>query len=108
MQKNAFGSVSTCGAVVVHWKSKREQRVIQEAKAAGIPVLVITSKLAAAYQAGKPYADVYLEEPASDDEVATLLIELANVKLEEPRVAASVGVSPSPNMNSDAPQCALF
>lgn len=107
-KKHALGSSPTCAAVVVHWKSNRDQRIVQEAKAAGIPVLVITSKLAAAYQAGKPFADVYLEDPVSDDEVATLLIDLATVKSQQSRVAAPVGVSLNPNITSDAPQCALF
>ena len=38
--------------------------------------MVITAKLPAAIQAGEPQADIYLEEPTTDSEVAALLIEM--------------------------------
>jgi hypothetical protein len=75
-KKGILTAVPTSGAIVLHWKSIRDQRIIDEAKSMGIPVLVITARLAAAIQAGEPQADLYLEEPASDDEVAALLIDL--------------------------------
>lgn len=75
-KKGLLSTVATCDAVVLHWRSKKDQRVIEEAKAADIPILVITAKLPAAIKAGEPQADLYLEEPASDDEVAALLIEM--------------------------------
>jgi len=68
-----------CVAVVLQWKSNKDQQVIEEAKAIGLPIVVITSQLAAAFQAGEPRADLYLEEPASNEEVATLLIEMITV-----------------------------
>jgi hypothetical protein len=71
-----LSNATSCVAVVLHWKSKKDQRVIEEAKAIGLPILVITSKLAAAVQAGEPSADLYLEEPASNEEVATMLMEM--------------------------------
>jgi hypothetical protein len=79
-KKGILASVSTCRAVVLHWKSKRDQRVIEEANAAGIPVVVITANLAAAVEAGEPQADLYLEEPASSEEVASLLLDLITTK----------------------------
>jgi hypothetical protein len=79
-KKGILTAVPACGAIVLHWKSFRDQRVIDEAKSVGIPVLVITARLAAAIQAGEPQANLYLEDPASDDEVATLLIDLITAK----------------------------
>lgn len=79
-KKGILSSVSTCSAVVLHWKSKKDQRVIEEATIAGIPILVITAKLPAAIKAGEPQADLYLEEPAGDGEVAALLIEMLTAK----------------------------
>lgn len=75
-KKGILASVPSCGAVVLHWKSKRDQQVIQEARAAGVPTMVITSKLSAAYDKGDPLADLYLEQPARDEDVAALLIDL--------------------------------
>lgn len=74
-KEGILSSVSTV-AVVLHWKSTKDQRVIEEAKALSKPVVVITSKLAAALQAGEAEADVYLEQGANPDEVAALLIDL--------------------------------
>ena len=74
-----LSSVSTA-AVVLHWKSRKDQRVIEEAKSLGLPVLVITSKLAAALQAGEPQAEIYLEHSADPEEVAPLLMDLIAAK----------------------------
>lgn len=78
-KKGILASLPGCGAVVLHWKSKRDQQAIEEAKAAGLPAMVITAKLVAAYPAGDPLADLYLEEPARDEDVAALLIDLISV-----------------------------
>jgi hypothetical protein len=78
--KGVLSNSSACGAVVLHWKSNRNQRVIEEAKAAGIPILVATSKLATAIHAGQLLADLYLEEPVSNEEVATMLINMVTRK----------------------------
>lgn len=86
--KGIFGGSSNCGGIVLHWKSKKGQQIIEEAKTAGVPILVITSKLAAAVRAGEPFADLYLEEPASDEEVATMLIEMVTVKPVAPPLLA--------------------
>jgi hypothetical protein len=79
-KKGILSSVPTCSAIVLHWKSIRDQRIIEEAKSVEIPVLVITAHLAAALLAGEPQADLYVEDPASDDEVAMLLIDLMTAK----------------------------
>lgn len=67
---------SPCSAVLLEWRSKRDQRVIEEARALGIPVLALTSKLAAAVLAAVPSADVYLELPCTDQEVLDLALDL--------------------------------
>jgi hypothetical protein len=92
-KKGILSSVPTCSAIVLHWKSIRDQRIIEEAKFVGIPVLVITAHLAAALQAGEPQADLYVEEPASDDEVATLLIDLMTAR-QKPATEAPPGAEP--------------
>lgn len=66
-------------AVVLHWNSKADQPLIAEAKTLDVPVLVIAADLIAALQAGEPSADLYLEEPASDLEVSTFLIDMVPV-----------------------------
>jgi hypothetical protein len=80
------GVLGGCGAVVLHWKSKQGQQIIAAAKAAGVPVLVITSKLAAAVQAGEPLADLYLEEPARDEEVVAMLLDIIAPKASKPLI----------------------
>jgi hypothetical protein len=75
-KKGILASLPACSAVVLHWKSKKDQQVIAEAKASGLPVMVITAKLVAAYTSGYPHADLYLEEPARDEDVAALLIDM--------------------------------
>jgi DNA-binding response OmpR family regulator len=88
--KGVLANAPACAAVVLHWKSKWGQRVIQEAKAADLPVLVITSKLADAVKTGEPWADLYLEKPASIEEMAALLIDLSTTKRQHRVSAASV------------------
>lgn len=63
-------------AAVVDWKSRREQAVIQAAKESCVPVIVISGRIRAAYEAGTPHADLYLEKPTSAKELATFLIEM--------------------------------
>jgi hypothetical protein len=86
-KKGILASLPNCGAVVLHWKSKRDQQVIEDAKAGGLPTMVITAKLAAAYPTEDPLADLYLEEPARDEDVAALLIDLMSAE-QTPGVAA--------------------
>lgn len=75
-KKGILASLPTCGVVVLHWRSIRDQQVIEEARVAGLPTMVITAELVAAYSAGDALADLYLEEPAVDEDVAALLIDL--------------------------------
>ena len=79
-RKGILASLSTCAAVVLYWKSQRDQEIIEEAKAASLPVMVITANLVDAYTAGDPLADLYLEEPASDEDVAALLIDMIDME----------------------------
>jgi ActR/RegA family two-component response regulator len=90
---NLLHSEPSCAAVVLHWKSKKDQQIINEAKQLGIPVLVITAKLAAAVGAGKPFADVYLEAPAGNQEVIALLTDMTTVQQpkEAPLLALAAG-----------------
>lgn len=69
-----------CRAVVLHWRSKTDQRVITEAKALGVPVIVIASDLNAALLGEGPFADLYLEKPASDRELATFVVDIMEQK----------------------------
>ncbi len=78
--KSDAKDISTLGAVVVHWRSKRNQRTIEQAKAAGIPVLVITRSLAAAVEAGDTKAELYLEEPVKNEELCALLVDLMTAR----------------------------
>jgi len=83
-------AASTSGrAVVLHWKSNANRRIIAEAKASNVPVLVIAADLNAAIQAGAPFADLYLEKPARDEELVSFVLDLVS---EAPmrRAAASV------------------
>ncbi|HZR31149.1 MAG TPA: response regulator [Terriglobales bacterium] len=70
-------------------KHKHGLRVLRAAKQIGsAPVVVISRKLAEAFQAGDPYADLYLDEPVNPQELATLVEVLAG--------AATPVMSPSP------------
>ncbi len=102
--RNLLHTEPSCAAVVLHWKSKKDQQVIDEAKQLGIPVLVITAKLAAAFCAGEPFADVYLEAPASNQEVTALIsnmvaacnpkdapLQTASLRLAAPLLARAAG-----------------
>ncbi|HZR33491.1 MAG TPA: response regulator [Terriglobales bacterium] len=61
-----------------HNKRKYGLRVLRAAKEGrNVPVVVISRKLAEAFQAGDPYADLYLDEPVSPEELATLVEALA-------------------------------
>jgi hypothetical protein len=86
----------SCGAVVIHWRSKRDRHVIEEAKALGIPVLVVTSKLVAAVKTS-PFANAYLEDPASDQEIVAFILDMmaATRPLKRAAAAAGAGVQPA-------------
>jgi ActR/RegA family two-component response regulator len=75
-----------CTAVVLEWRSKRDQQVIAQAKAHRVPILVITAKLVAAVESVGPAADLYLEKPALDHEVVSMMLDLMTTT----RVAAAV------------------
>ncbi len=90
--KGMLASSEPCAAVVLHWRSKVDQQAIEEAKAVGVPIMVITSQLAEAYSAGDPLADMYLEEPAAADDIAALLIDMITAT-SDPRIALSTGTS---------------
>lgn len=77
-RKTILASLSTCTALVLHWKSKKDQQLITQAQAAGLPIMVITAKLVDAYTASDPLADLYLEEPTTDEDVASLLIDMVS------------------------------
>ncbi len=79
-----------CSTVLLEWRSSRDQRVIEEAKALDIPVLVVTSNLAAAVLAAVPSADLYLELPCADQEVIDLALDLIGDRPLK-RFAAAVG-----------------
>lgn len=72
----ALQQAPCCSGVLLEWRSKRDQRVIEEAKALGLPVLAVTSKLSAAILAAVPSADLYLEHPCPDQEVVSLMLDL--------------------------------
>jgi DNA-binding response OmpR family regulator len=88
LQKLEFG-VPNCAAVVLEWRSKRDQRVIALAKALRIPVLVVTAKLNAAVESFGPAADLYLEKPAPNREVVSMMLDLMTTT----QVAAAVAAS---------------
>lgn len=75
-RKAVLASLSTCAALVLHWRSKCDQRFIVQAQAAGVPVMVITASLVEAYSAPEPLADLYLEEPATDEDIVALLTDM--------------------------------
>jgi hypothetical protein len=87
--KTALDRFSTYCAVVLHWNSKADQPLIAKAKTFDVPVLVIAADLIAALQAGEPSADLYLEEPASDLEVSTFLIDMVPVTQKRRAAATS-------------------
>ena len=83
-------------AVVIHWRSTRDQRAIEKAKALGIPVLAITSKLVAATKEA-PFADAYLEVPASDQEIVAFILDMIAATKPLKRTAAAVGAGIQPS-----------
>lgn len=67
------------GAAVVCSNSETASLAVARiAKQFEIPVIVITAHLAGAFRACDSLADIYLEQPASVQEVAILAIELGN------------------------------
>ncbi len=64
-----------CRAIVISWTSGQTGPAIaQAAKKRGIPVIVVTSRLVRAFRLFGTLADIYLEQPASPEEIATLAI----------------------------------
>lgn len=74
--KGVISSEPACRGVVLDWKTMKDQQVIAEAKAAGLPIVVVTAHLANAIQAGSPLADIYLEKPVPPKELSTLLLDM--------------------------------
>jgi hypothetical protein len=77
-RKGILASFPTCAAVVLHWKSTKDQQVIVEARLARVPSMVVTSNLVEAYGAGDPLAELYLEEPAAAEDIFSLLIDMVD------------------------------
>jgi hypothetical protein len=67
---------SPCEAVLLEWRTRRDQRVIAEAKSRGIPVIVLTTRISESLRTSMPTADLYLEEPAPDEEIVEFTLEL--------------------------------
>ncbi len=63
-------------AAVVDWKSQKDKATIRAAKEICVPVIVITGRLRAAFEAGEPHADLYLEKPTCAQELVTFLVEM--------------------------------
>jgi DNA-binding response OmpR family regulator len=63
-------------AAVVDWNSQNDKAIIRAAKEICVPVIVISNRIVAAFEAGEPHADLYLEKPISAQELATFLIEM--------------------------------
>jgi hypothetical protein len=83
------GGASNCAAIVLEWRSKRDQQVIAQAKALRIPILAITANLVAAVQSSGPAADLYLEKPAPNHEVVSMMLDLMTAT----HVAAAAAVA---------------
>jgi len=81
-RKGILASLPNCAAVVLHWRSNKDQQVIAEAKLAWMPTMVVTSNLVEAYGAGDPLAELYLEEPAVVEDIFSLLIDLIDSERE--------------------------
>ncbi len=97
----------SCGAMVLSFVSGRPTlELAQRAKELGIPVIVITSRLAEAFRAFESVAHVFLEQPASVYEVAILASELATIRqLAEPlrsEIAAAAAASASGRLSGVA------
>jgi hypothetical protein len=78
LKNGSIGACENVGAIILHWKRRRDQSIVKQAKARGVPVLVVTSCLAAAFRAPAPRAELYLEAPTNDEELSTLSIDLAD------------------------------
>jgi DNA-binding response OmpR family regulator len=63
-------------AAVVDWKSQKDKVIIRVAKEICVPVIVISGRICAAFEAGEPHADLYLEKPTSAQELVTFLVEM--------------------------------
>ncbi len=83
------GGAPNCAAVILEWRSKRDQRVIAHAKALRIPILVITAELVAAVQSSGPAADLYLEKPAPNYEVVSMMLDLMTMATHVAAAAAA-------------------
>ena len=72
----AIGDPEQCAAVVLDWYCDEDSAILGAAQRAAVPSLVISRSIVAAFQAGEPFADLYLEEPVDSLELATALLEL--------------------------------
>ena len=63
-------------AVIVEWNSSADSVALRKTKEANLPSIVISDCIVAAFKAGEPYADLYLEKPVDPLELVTLLQEM--------------------------------
>jgi CheY-like chemotaxis protein len=73
--------------IVLQWRSRRDQAIIARAKMLGLPVLAITSRLAAALRVAGVHADLYLEDPVTESELLQLAVDLQRA-LPERRISS--------------------
>jgi DNA-binding response OmpR family regulator len=66
------------GAILLDWKSDDDQRILRAANLAGIPVVVISSRVPEAFWADDSLADMYLEKPVEAMDIVDALIEVIN------------------------------
>jgi len=74
-----LSDLPSCSAVVLHWKSAADQEIVAEAKALGMPLVVVTDKLTEVFRVGEPFADLYLETPANNEEIIKFLVDMVPV-----------------------------
>jgi len=72
----AIADQEQCAAIVLDWYSDEDSVILGAAQRAAVPSVVISRSIVAAFQAGEPFADLYLEEPVDPLELATALLEL--------------------------------
>ncbi len=78
---------SGCGAVVIRWTCGRAgPAMAAAAKRRATPVIVVSSRLVRAFRRFGSLAEIFLEEPASAEEIAILAIHLI---LQAERAASS-------------------
>jgi DNA-binding response OmpR family regulator len=65
-------------AILLDWKSNCDQLILRAANHAGIPVVVISSRVPEAFWADDALADVYLEKPVEAKDIVGALIEVIN------------------------------